>query len=64
MKLHHPSNGVTKVLRGDYPSISFFFPCIKLLLRSLNDSQTVFLELANDESNVKLDHVELNYLAR
>ena len=55
---------VTKVLQEDYPTIFIYFPCIKLLSKSLNDSQPVFLKLPSDESNVKLDHEELNYLAR
>ena len=59
-----PFKWVTKMLQGDHPTMSIYYPCIKLLLKSMNPSQPVFLKLPNDESGVKIGHDELNNLAK
>ena len=59
-----PFKWVTKMLQGDYPTMSIYYPCINLLLKSMHPSQSVFLKLPNDESGVKIGHDELNSLAK
>ena len=37
-----PFNLVTKMLQGVYPTMSIYYPCINLLLKSMHPSQLVF----------------------
>ena len=53
------------MLQGDYPTMSIYYPCMKLLLKSLNELHPVFIKVP-DSLNIrlKLDHFELNTIAK
>ena len=52
------------MLQGDYPTMSIYYPCINLLLKSMHPSQSVFVKLLNDESGIMIGHDELNSFAK
>ena len=56
-----PFKWVTKILQGDYPTISIYYPAIKLLLKSLSHEQPICIE--THCSCFMIDHEKLNPIA-
>ena len=57
-----PFKWVTKILQGDYPTISVYYPSIKLLLKSLSPEQPIFI--VNRSSSFMLEHESLNSIGK
>ena len=59
-----PFKWVLKTLQGDYPTMSVYYHCMKLLLKSLEFIHPVLINIPGYIDSIKLDHVDLNTLAK